>query len=104
MYAIVDIAGNQFKIAEDEELLLPKIEGEVGKSVEFEQVLLVSNKGKVSVGQPFLEGAKVKAEILGAARGKKVIVFKKKRRKGYEVKRGHRQDFTSVKIKSISAK
>jgi large subunit ribosomal protein L21 len=104
MYAIVDIKGNQFKVAKDEELLLPKIAGDVGKSVEFEQVLLVSNKGKVSVGQPFIEGAKVKAEILGAARGKKVVVFKKKRRKGYEVKRGHRQDFTSVKIKSISAK
>ncbi|MCG8605475.1 50S ribosomal protein L21 [bacterium] len=104
MYAIVDIAGNQFKVEKDQELLVPKIDSDVGKSIEFEQVLLVSNKGKVSVGQPFIDGAKVKAEILGATRGEKVVVFKKKRRKGYEVKRGHRQDFTSVKIKSITAK
>ena len=103
MYAIVNIAGNQFKVAKDESLFIPKIDGEVGKNVEFKDVLLVSNEGKVSVGQPYLEGVSVEAEILSFGKGKKTTVFKKKRRKGYQVRRGHRQEYTSIKIKNISA-
>ena len=103
MYAIVNIAGSQFKVSRDESLSVPKLFGEVGENVEFKDVLLVSNDGEVSVGQPYLDGASVEAEILGFEKGEKITVFKKKRRKGYQVTRGHRQDFTSIKIKSISA-
>jgi large subunit ribosomal protein L21 len=104
MYAIVDIAGEQFKISKNDTILAPKIEGEIGKKIQLDNVLLLSDKGKITVGQPVVEGAKVKATILGFEKGKKVIVFKKKRRKGYKVKRGHRQDFTKLMIESISAK
>jgi large subunit ribosomal protein L21 len=104
MYAIVDIAGQQFKVSKDDKILVPKVEGQVDEKVEFNNVLLISDKGKVAVGKPFLEGAKVKAKILGFERGKKIVVYKKKRRKGYEVKRGHRQNFTSIKIEGISKK
>ena len=103
MYAIVDIAGKQFKVSKNDNILVPKVAGEVGKSVEFDKVLLVSDKGKVSVGQPTLKGAMVKAKILSFERGKKVIVYKKKRRKGFEVKKGHRQDYTKLEIQSIAA-
>ncbi len=102
MYAIVDIAGKQFRVSKGDSIRVPKVDGEVGKDIEFDRVLLISDNGKVSVGQPVVEGARVKATVEGFGRDKKVVVFKKKRRKGYRVKRGHRQDFTSVLIKSIS--
>ncbi len=104
MYAIVDIAGQQFKVIKDQKLVVPKIQGKENEEVLLDKVLLVADKGKVTVGQPIIEGASVKAKILGFERGKKIMVYKKKRRKGYEVKRGHRQDFTSIMIKSIKAK
>lgn len=105
MYAIVDIAGKQFKVSKDDQLRVPKVDAEVGKSIEFDKVLLVSDdKGKVTVGQPTVKGAKVKAKVVEFGRDEKVVVFKKKRRKGYRVKRGHRQDYTNVQIQSISAK
>jgi large subunit ribosomal protein L21 len=104
MYAIVDIAGQQFRVIKDQKLLVPKIPGKENEEVLLDKVLLVADKGKVTVGQPVIEGASVKAKILGFERGKKIMVYKKKRRKGYEVKRGHRQDFTSIMIKSIKAK
>lgn len=104
MYAIVDIAGKQFKVSENDLIVAPKIPGEIGNNIQLDKVLLLSNKGEITVGQPILEGVKVKAEILGFDKGKKVIVFKKKRRKGYRVKKGHRQDYTKLMIKSISAK
>ncbi|MFQ6113437.1 MAG: 50S ribosomal protein L21 [bacterium] len=103
MYAIVDIAGQQFRVSKNDKILAPKIEGKVGKDVELNTVLLLSDKGKVTVGQPVIEGASVKARILGFEQGKKVMVFKKKRRKGYKVKRGHRQEYTELMIKSISS-
>jgi len=103
MYAVVDIAGQQFKVAKDQNLLVPKIPAEIGKSVEFDKVLLISDKGNVSVGQPEIKGAKVKAKVLGFERGNKVIIFKKKRRKGYRVRNGHKQDYTRLMIQSISA-
>ena len=102
MYAIVDIAGKQFKVRKNDNIKVPKVAGEAGKSVEFDEVLLVSDQGKVSVGQPTLEGAKVKAKIVSFDREKKVIVYKKKRRKGYEVRNGHRQDYTELEIQSIA--
>ncbi|MFQ5602890.1 MAG: 50S ribosomal protein L21 [bacterium] len=104
MYAIVDIAGKQYKVCKNDHIQVPKLAGDVGASVEFDRVLLLSNKGKITVGQPIVKGASVKAKILGFDRDKKVIVFKKKRRKGYQVKRGHRQDYTSLLIQGISSK
>jgi|LakMenE01Jun11ns_1017448.scaffolds.fasta_scaffold9867004_3 large subunit ribosomal protein L21 len=102
MYAIVNIAGKQFKVTKDQFVYAPKLAGEAGASVEFDQVLLAEAKGAVSVGAPLLAGAKVSGKILGHVKGDKVIVFKKKRRKGYKKKNGHRQDFTKVMIESIT--
>jgi large subunit ribosomal protein L21 len=101
MYAIVDIAGKQFKVAKDQYIYAPKLEGEAGASVNFENVLLIDNGGKVDVGAPTVKGAKVSGKILEHVKGDKVIVFKKKRRKGYVKKNGHRQQFTKVQIESI---
>jgi len=101
MYAIVDISGKQFKVTQDQQIFAPKMEGDAGASVEFDNVLLVDNDGKVKVGSPKVKGAKVTAEILEHQKGDKVIVFKKKRRKGYKVKNGHRQDYTKLLIKDI---
>ncbi len=102
MYAIVDIAGKQFKVTQDQYVYAPKMQGEEGASVEFDNVLLVDNDGKVEVGTPNVKGAKVSGKILEHVRDDKVIVFKKKRRKGYKVRNGHRQDFTKVLIEKIS--
>ena len=104
MYAIVDIAGKQFKVTKDQSIYTPKMEGEAGASVTFDQVLLVDNDGKVKVGTPQVKGAKVSGKILEHVKGDKVVVFKKKRRKGYKVKNGHRQDFTKVMIQKITSK
>jgi large subunit ribosomal protein L21 len=101
MYAIVDIAGKQFKVSKDQYVYTPKLEGDEGAAVEFENVLLVDNDGKIKVGQPTIKGAKVSGKILGHGKDDKVIVFKKKRRKGYKVKNGHRQQFTEVLIDTI---
>jgi large subunit ribosomal protein L21 len=102
MYAIVDISGKQFKVTQDQFVYAPLMEGEEGASVEFDKVLLLDNDGKVEVGAPLVKGAKISGKILGHVKGDKVIVFKKKRRKGYKVKNGHRQDFTKVLIEGIS--
>lgn len=102
MYAIVDIAGKQFKVTQDQYVYAPKMQGEEGASVEFDNVLLVDNDGKVEVGTPNVKGAKVSGKILEHVKDDKVIVFKKKRRKGYKVRNGHRQDFTKVLIEKIS--
>ncbi len=102
MYAIVEIGGKQFKVTQDQFVYAPKMQGEEGASVEFDRVLFMDNDGKVEVGAPTVKGAKVSGKILGHVRGDKVIVFKKKRRKGYKVRNGHRQDFTKVLIEGIS--
>jgi len=101
MYAIVDISGKQFKVTQDQYVYAPKMQGEEGASVEFDNVLLVDNNGKVDVGTPSLKGVKVSGTILEHVKGDKVVVFKKKRRKGYKVKNGHRQDYTKVLIEKI---
>lgn len=101
MYAIVDIAGKQFKVAKDQFIYAPKMEGEAGASVSFDKVLLVDNDGKVEVGAPAVSGVKVSGKILEHVKGNKVIIFKKKRRKGYAVKNGHRQQYTKIQIESI---
>jgi large subunit ribosomal protein L21 len=101
MYAIVDIAGKQFKVAKDQYIYAPKMEGEAGSNVSFDKVLLVDNGGSVEVGAPTVNGVKVSGKILEHVKGNKVIIFKKKRRKGYAVKNGHRQQFTKVQIENI---
>jgi len=103
MYAIVDIAGQQFKVEKDQKIFVHRLEGEEGKQYEFNTVLLVDNNGTVKVGQPNVEGASVSAKILAHVRGDKVLVFKKKRRKGYQKMTGHRQDFTQIVIEGIKA-
>lgn len=101
MYAIVDIAGQQFKVKKDQKIFVHRLEGEVGNQVDFERVLLIDNDKNVSVGAPVIEGAMVSAKILEHVKGDKVIVFKKKRRKGYRVKNGHRQYMTQILIEEI---
>lgn len=102
MYAIVDIAGKQFKVEKDQYIYAPKIEGEAGSSVKFDQVLLIDHDNKVSVGTPVLKGASVSGKILEDVKGDKEIIFKKKRRKGYAKKTGHRQQYTKVMIEAIA--
>ena len=101
MYAIVEIAGQQFKVEKDKKLFVHRLEAEAGDSLDFEKVLLVDNDGKVAVGTPTVEGAKVTAKVLEHVKGDKVIVFKKKRRKGYKKKNGHRQLFTQIQVETI---
>lgn len=101
MYAIVEIAGQQFKAEAGRRLYVHRLEAEQGSVVEFDKVLLIDNEGTVQVGTPVVEGAKVVAEVLSHLKGEKVIVFKKKRRKGYRKKNGHRQYLTEVKINEI---
>ncbi|SNT20068.1 LSU ribosomal protein L21P [Ekhidna lutea] len=101
MYAIVDIAGKQYKAEKDKFLYAPLMEGKEGAKVDFDKVLLVDNDGKVKVGAPTVKGAKVSAKILEHVKDDKVIVFKKKRRKGYRVRNGHRQQFSKILIEDI---
>src|SRR5690625_1220285 len=91
MYAIVEIAGQQFKVAQDQKVYVHRLASEEGSSVTFDKVLLVDNGGEVTVGAPAIDGAQVGAKVLEHLKGDKVIVFKKKRRKGYRVKKGHRR-------------
>lgn len=103
MYAIVNIAGQQFKVQKDQEIFVHRLEGDEGTKVTFDDVLLIDDKGKVNVGVPKIDGASVSAKIVGHLKGDKVIVFKKKRRKGYQKLNGHRQYFTKIQIESIKA-
>ena len=104
MYAIVDIAGQQFKVEKDQQIFVHRLEVKEGSKVDFEKVLLIDNSGKVNVGAPVIKGAKVTAKVLDHLKGDKVIVFKKKRRKGYKVKNGHRQYLTKLEILKIDEK
>jgi large subunit ribosomal protein L21 len=102
MYAIVDIAGQQFKVEKDKKIFVNRLHAEEGASLNFEKVLLIDNEGAVKVGSPYVEGAVVKATVLEHLKGKKVIVFKMKRRKGYSKKNGHRQYLTQIQIEEIA--
>jgi large subunit ribosomal protein L21 len=104
MYAIVEIAGQQFKVEKDQQLFVHRLEGKEGAKVSFDNVLLIDDKGKVNVGAPVIAGANVSATIVEHLKDDKVIVFKKKRRKGYKVKNGHRQYLTKIQIEGISEK
>ncbi len=102
MFAVIKTGGKQYKVAKDDVIEVEKIDLEAGKAVEFGEVLMLSDGGKVEVGAPFLAGAKVSAEVVKQTRGDKIIVFKKKRRKNYRRKKGHRQDLTVLKITAIA--
>ncbi|HLU85811.1 MAG TPA: 50S ribosomal protein L21 [Vicingaceae bacterium] len=104
MYAIVEIAGQQFKVEKDQQIFVHRLEEKEGSKVAFDNVLLIDNNGKVNVGAPAIAGASVSAKVLEHLKGDKVIVFKKKRRKGYKVKNGHRQFLTKIQIEAISEK
>ena len=103
MYAIVEIAGHQFKVEKDQKVFVNRLQTEEGKKVTFDNVLLLADGSKVTVGAPAVDGAQVGAKVLKHLKGDKVIVFKKKRRKGYRVKNGHRQSLTEIQIESIAA-
>lgn len=103
MYAIVDIAGQQFKVEKDQKLYVHRLDAEAGKKVDFDRVLLIDDNGKVNIGAPAIDGAQVSATVLEHLKGDKVIVFKKKRRKGYRKKNGHRQSLTEIQINDIKA-
>ena len=101
MYAIVEISGKQFKVEKNKFIYTDKVESKSGKKVEFDNVLLISDKGKIKLGKPTVKGSKVTGEVLSQLKDDKVIVFKKKRRKSYKVKNGHRQQMTKILIKDI---
>ena len=103
MYAIVEIAGQQFKVEKGKKIFVHRLNNEQGADVEFDKVLLIDDEGKVKVGTPVVKSAKVTAKVLDHVQGDKVIVFKKKRRKGYKVKNGHRQQFSQIEITEIEA-
>jgi large subunit ribosomal protein L21 len=103
MFAIVSIAGQQFKVEEGQQIFVHRLAASEGESVSFDAVHLIEHDGKVTIGVPVIKGAAVKASVVSHIKGDKVIVFHKKRRKGYRKKNGHRQSFTKIKIDSIKA-
>ncbi len=103
MYAIVEIGGQQFKIEKDQKIFVNRLMNEEGSELEFENVLLLADGKKIQVGTPLVEGAKIKAKVLGHVKADKVLVFKKKRRKGYQKLNGHRQPLTQIQIEELVA-
>ncbi|MCR5710500.1 MAG: 50S ribosomal protein L21 [Bacteroidales bacterium] len=102
MYAIVDIAGQQFKVEAGKQIFVNRQHADVGAALAFDKVMLLDNEGNVKVGAPYIEGASVKAKVLEHCKADKVIIFKKKRRKGYQKKNGHRQYLTKLQIEEIA--
>ena len=102
MLAVVNIQGSQYKVQAGEKLYVNRLANDEGASVEFNEVLLVDNDGAVTVGAPHVAGASVTAKVIEHVKGDKIIVFKKKRRKGYRVKNGHRQALSQIEIESIN--
>ena len=103
MYAIVEMAGQQFKVAKDQKVFVHRLDSNEGDAVIFDNVLLIDDNGAITIGAPAIDGASVQAKVLRHLKGDKVIVFKKKRRKGYKVKNGHRQSFTEILVEEILA-
>ena len=104
MYAVIKTGGKQYRVAKDQYLKIEKLEAEVGSTVDFDQVLLVGGDGgEMKVGTPLVDGAKVTAEVVEQTRGPKIVIFKKRRRKNFRRKTGHRQSITVVKIGDIAA-
>lgn len=103
MYAIVEIAGQQFKVSKDQKVFVHRLASEEGSKVTFDKVMLLDDNGAITIGAPAIDGASVEAKVLQHLKGDKVIVFKKKRRKGYKKKNGHRQSLTQIVVEGISA-
>ncbi len=103
MYAIIATGGKQYKVEKNQILAVEKLEGNAGDKINFDHILMVSNEGDIKIGKPYVEGAKVEGEIVRQGREAKILVMKKKKRKGYKKSRGHRQCFTGVKVTNISA-
>ncbi len=103
MYAIIETGGKQYRVSPGQTLRVEKLDGAVGENIELGNVLLVGGEGETQIGKPRVDGAAVSAEIIEQGRAKKIIIFKKKRRKGYHKKQGHRQYFTSLRITDIRA-
>ena len=104
MYAIIEACGRQYKVQEGETVYFEKLNEEEGKKVSFDKVVLVSDEGKIQVGNPYVAGCKVEGKVISNGRGKKILVFKYKAKKNERKTRGHRQDYTKVEITSIKAK
>ncbi|NQT27384.1 50S ribosomal protein L21, partial [candidate division KSB1 bacterium] len=104
MYAIVEIGGMQWKAEEAKVLRVPKMDVELGQSIQLDQVLLLVDEENIQIGKPVLKDAQIQVKVLSHGKDKKIMVFKKKRRKGYQVKNGHRQEFTEIQIEKIVAK
>jgi large subunit ribosomal protein L21 len=102
MYAIVEIAGQQFKVENGKKIFVHRLEAEEGTKLDFDQVLLIEDEGKITIGEPVIKDAIVEGVVVDHVRGDKVVVFKKKRKKGYRIKNGHRQNFSQVEIISIN--
>ena len=102
MYAIVDIAGQQFKVRQGQQVFVHRLNAEEGSNIAFDKVLLIENEGAVKIGTPELEGAKVEGKVLEHLKGDKITVFKKKRRKGYQKSNGHRQYLSKILIEAIT--
>lgn len=103
MYAVIQSGGKQYRVEPGETLVVEKLVGEKGDPIEFSEILMLARDGSVALGHPFVEGARVKAEIVEHGRGEKLIVYKFRRRKNYRRKNGHRQDYTAVKINEVVA-
>jgi large subunit ribosomal protein L21 len=103
MFAVVEVAGQQLKVSPTEQIFVPRLTQGVGDTVTFDRVVLMSDDKKVSIGTPYVKNASVKAKILGHVKDDTVIVFKKKKRKGYRVRRGHRQQYTKVEITNVAS-
>ena len=104
MYAVVEIAGQQFKVEKDQKVYVNRLEGKEGSKISFDNILMLDNSGKIVLGNPVVKGASVEAKIVKHLKDDKVIVFKKKRRKGYKVKNGHRQALTQILVENILEK
>ena len=103
MYAIIESCGKQYKVTKGDVIFFEKLEGEEGKKITFDNIVLVSDDKKIEVGAPYVKGVKVEGKVVSHGKGKKIIVFKKRRRKDSRSKQGHRQDYTTIRIKSIVA-
>lgn len=101
MFAVVEIAGHQLKVSPAEKVFVPRMNNAVGSAVTFDRVLLLSDEKTVKIGNPTVKGASVAAKVLGHTKDEKVLVFKKKRRKGYRLSRGHRQQYTEIEVTKI---
>ncbi len=102
MYAVVEIAGQQFKVTKSARLFVPKLDSEPGSKVKLDKILLMGDDKHTKIGTPYVAGASIEAKVVGHVKDEKVTVFKKKRRKGYKVRRGHRQQYTEIEITKVS--